>query len=118
MLVWGGAKGQGAAYDPASGRWASLPPSPIGPVPVPEVVWTGRQMLVWGLPESQAQARHPVGRGAEFDPATGRWTPLESTGGPAALGQSAVWAGSRLLVWGGFAGGGAPEPGGVFRLQG
>ena len=39
------------------------------------------------------------GDGAAYDPATDRWSPI--AGGPAARGHTAVWTGTRMIVWGG-----------------
>jgi hypothetical protein len=117
MLVWGGS-GDAAAYDPASDRWTPLPKAPLPPLPTPVVVWTGRFMLVWGIPESQAQAERPVGVGAAFDPVRRRWLPLNAAGGPAGQGQTGVWTGAAMIVWGGLGGGGVPTAGGSFSLGG
>ena len=38
----------GLTYDPIGGRWSRLPESPIPPRIDPAVVWTGRELIVWG----------------------------------------------------------------------
>ncbi|HEU4899979.1 MAG TPA: hypothetical protein VFX88_20795 [Actinomycetota bacterium] len=89
----------------AAGRWEALPPMPateptrrLGPA----VVWTGRQLIVWGG-GTRAPTR-ALADGAAYDPATRRWTSLP----PAPEGQwllgeeTAVWTGRELLVWGGL----------------
>jgi hypothetical protein len=57
MLVWGGetlvggkfvAPPHGLAFDPVTGRWSSLRPSPLRGRNLPQVVWTGTRMIVWG----------------------------------------------------------------------
>jgi hypothetical protein len=40
--------GEAAVWDAATGRWTRLPDAPyVGTDPV-SVVWTGRQLLMWG----------------------------------------------------------------------
>jgi hypothetical protein len=115
MLVWGGPEGQGAAYDPVMNRWTPLPKSPLPYLPTPAVVWTGKLMLVWGLPETEAQNELPAGLGAAYDPVGRQWT-LLAPGGPVGQGQTAVWTGSEMLVWGGIVGTGQAAPAGALRL--
>src|SRR5512134_3680037 len=69
---------------------------------VPDVVdhgavWTGTQMIVWGQ-------SWPAGAGGIFDPAANGWTRwLRTDGGPETrTAPSVVWAGSRIIVWGGI----------------
>jgi hypothetical protein len=90
----------------AGGRWQALPALPAGllaPRGQAAVVWTGRQLLVWG-----GVSGHPMrvfDDGAAYDPATRRWTPLPRAPGPQWLQGNrglAVWTGRELLVWGGF----------------
>jgi hypothetical protein len=104
FLVWGGTdlntypyEGyvDGAAFDPATGRWRSLPPAPIdGRAPMS--VWTGDELIVWGT----AVRVTPRPRdGAAYDPATNTWrriadAPIELTDG------TAVWTGEEMIVFG------------------
>jgi len=56
LLVWGGQTFPGAtvtarhglSYDPIGNRWSALPPSLLPPRVDPTVVWTGRELIVWG----------------------------------------------------------------------
>ena len=56
LLVWGGQTFPGAnvparhglTYDPIGDRWSRLPESPLSPRIDPTVVWTGRELIVWG----------------------------------------------------------------------
>jgi hypothetical protein len=95
----------------AGGRWQALPALPAGllaPRGQAAVVWTGRQLLVWG-----GVSGHPLrvhDDGAAYDPATRRWTPLPRAPDAQWLegnGGLAAWTGRELLVWGGFT---VPEP--------
>jgi hypothetical protein len=114
VLVWGGltATGEapnvarpadGVAYDPARRTWRRLPRPPLQLRYVSTnqwVLWTGRELLAGGVEQS---AGGGVVVGA-YDPATNRWRLLPRsprlTGGPDYLqARTAMWAGTRLLVW-------------------
>jgi N-acetylneuraminic acid mutarotase len=117
MLVWGGTRGEGASYDPAANRWTKLPKSPLPPLSSPTSVWTGRLMLIWGAPEEQPNPSDRIAEGAAFDPAEGRWVRIPSAPSAPGLGQAAVWAGTRMIVWGGFAGNGPLSEGADFKVR-
>jgi N-acetylneuraminic acid mutarotase len=102
FLVWGGNKGEGAAYDPARDTWTKLPDAPFGAVVLPAAVWTGRVMLVWGANERAPDPSVGTAIGAAYDPQSNRWTRLPTTPGATGFGQTAVWTGGNMLVWGGF----------------
>jgi hypothetical protein len=76
-----------AAYDPATDTWRRLAPPPTSVRGT--AVWDGRELLVAGN-----------GRTAlAYDPANDRWrrlAPLPS----ARFGETMVWTGKRLLLWG------------------
>jgi hypothetical protein len=81
-----------AAYDPATGTWRVLAAGPDregGYEGDDKVVWTGTEMLVWGITNKA------------YDPATDRWRPLPDPpsywGSPAV----AVWTGAQMIGWGG-----------------
>jgi hypothetical protein len=107
LLVWGGWSGasgyefaqgffeNGAAYDPVSDSWRTLPPAPIG-ARAPLSVWTGREMLVWG---TAVRVNVRPRDGAAYDPATDSWraiaeAPIELTD------ATVVWTGSEMIVFG------------------
>jgi N-acetylneuraminic acid mutarotase len=83
-----------AAYDPDANTWHRLPPLPqTGPRFGSVAVWDGRELLVVGAGTAARSA-------FAFAPDTGRWRRLASS--PAGrLGAVGVWAGTRLLLWGG-----------------
>jgi hypothetical protein len=117
MLVWGGTRGEGASFDPVKNLWAKLPKSPLPPLSSPTSVWTGRLMLIWGAPEEQPDPSDRIAVGAAYDPSEGRWVRLPSAPSAPGQGQAAVWAGSRMIVWGGFAGNGPLSDGADFKLR-
>ena len=107
MIVWGGRNlsgllNDGGVYDPAANTWTALPT-----LNAPEArmsaaaVWTGTSLYVWG------------GQGESGELATGSelafsggvpttWTALPTANAPAArTGHTAVWAGDRMVIWGG-----------------
>jgi hypothetical protein len=96
----------------AGGRWQALPPVPAGvlaPRGQAAVVWTGRQLLIWGGMSGPRPFR-VYDDGAAYDPATRRWTRIA----PAPEAQwlegdegLAVWTGREMLVWGGIT---IPDP--------
>lgn len=109
LLLWGGethrgpADGpyRGKAFDPSTGRWRRLAPSPTWSLGEHTAVWTGREMLVWGgVPKD-------VSVGAAYDPANDDWAAIPE--GPLATrhGHEAVWTGKEMIVWGGLLDGGA-----------
>jgi len=92
----------GVAYDPERRAWWRLAPAPA------EFksyhlwsVWTGRELLAGGVEEAADGGGVAA---AAYDPAADRWRMLPPspglTGGGRRLeARTAMWAGSRLLVW-------------------
>jgi hypothetical protein len=121
LIVWAGGTGGGGAYDngsiynPETGVWTAIPtgigePSARGNH---VAIWTGSKMVVWG---GQVGGTVATGDGGIFDPETSTWSPLAggltNEPGPRWY-TSGIWTGSRLLVWGGYDGGGATGNGGI-----
>jgi len=101
VVVVGG--GQAAVYDPAGDSWRSIASLPQSGVLVggASAVWDGKEVIVGGT--SAAHHRRTTGAFA-YDPSSDTWRRLP----PAQAGRSgavAVWAGSRMLLWGGSAAG-------------
>jgi hypothetical protein len=102
VLVWGGsaggsmAFGDGAAYDPATGTWRTLPAAPLSARAPVATVWTGTEMIVWG---STRRDKPGARDGAAFDPRANRWRTIAAA--PVALNlagwpsPSTVWTGGR-----------------------
>jgi hypothetical protein len=102
VLVWGGAEGRevqgsGAAYDPVTDRWRSIPDAPIEAIG-PAFAWTGSELVVWS---GSRMADGVATGGAAYDPTTDRWRSLAAA--PIAARQDAAfgWTGSELVIWGG-----------------
>jgi hypothetical protein len=84
-----------------SGRWSALPRAPITPRDGASVVWTGRELLVWGG-QSGSPGEHLRADGAAYDPRTGRWQLLPAAPLAPRTGQAAAWTGTEMIIWGGY----------------
>ena len=63
-------------------------------------VWTGAEMIVWG--GFNATTQLDTNTGSRYDPATDSWTAMSTTNAPEARDtHTAVWTGTRMVVWGG-----------------
>jgi hypothetical protein len=120
LVVWGGwyqgtmgevfVHASGGRYSPASDAWLAIP-SDLPGTPMGRfghaTVWTGTRMIVWG-------GNAPGGltaTGGVYDPSgpgSGSWTATATADAPEPRADpAAAWAGSELIVWGGW------NPGGV-----
>jgi hypothetical protein len=120
MIVWGGYHGRrpranGAAYDPGTRRWRRIAPAPLSPRLDQAALWTGREMIVWGGSGPVRRGRTRVlSDGAAYNPDSDTWRRISPAPLPSAPARTlhqtteveldAVWIGSRMLVWNGFAG--------------
>jgi len=77
-------------------------------------VWSGSEMIVaGGLAWDSDWSRFDyTGQYGRYNPSTGNWS--ISSGAPTGMYQVAVWTGSRMLVWGGYASGVAQAGGAAF----
>lgn len=108
MFVWGGQNGagllrNGGSYDPTSDSWQSF-----GSLSAPEarknmsVVHAGDRLLIWGGEGGAGE----LNSGAQFlldaNNVPLSWSSVTLGNAPTARsGHSAVWTGSRMIVWGG-----------------
>jgi len=122
MVVWGGLNGSGllndgGLYDPAANTWTALPT--VGAPTARRgatAVWSGSALYVWGGTGETGE----VGTGAVLNFSgnvpTG-WTALPTANAPLGrVGHTAVWAGDRMIVWGGSSGGVTLSDGGAYCL--
>lgn len=91
----------GAAYDPASRTWRSLPPLDVPPGLAPEVVdpTSGRLTVRFGGGVCAVDMVLPDPVGAWYDPAADRWVPIPRPPLPQTCFPSLVWSGGRLLAF-------------------
>ena len=111
VFVWGGKGvqqdlGDGGLYDPDTDTWKLIAPAEGAPSPrvLAAAAGTGPAIVVWGGgPSSEGSA---LGDGARYDVATGTWAGMSGAGAPSGRrAPVAAWTGSRVLIWGGLAGG-------------
>ncbi len=85
MFVWGGYVGagsqqvasDGALYDPVSGTWQPVAPSPLAGRADAIAVWTGSEVVViGGMPAVVTSTQREYLDAAAYDPATNRWRRL------------------------------------------
>ena len=122
MMVWGGRddlfdpeEGTGWArvgglYDPAHDAWTAVS---AASAPLPRAshtaAWTGTRVVVWGgswVEEENGVFNYiyPESGGA-YDSDLNFWSPTPETNVPAGrAGHVAVWAGTAMVVWGGWDG--------------
>jgi len=103
LIVWGGmverdgmlvAADDGAAYDPTTGTWRVLAPSPLGAKNPGVGVWTGSEMIIGG----NGDATDGDPSWASYDPATDSWSKI--TDPPGVRSSSVyvgVWTGTEVL---------------------
>ena len=121
MIIWGGNEdldfgdptkspslGDGGRYDPVSDSWTFLTDTGAPSRRSSHTaIWTGSEMIVWGGKLSSSTDGTTIPEtyrndGARYDPSTDTWTPIGTTGAPSAReNHTAVWTGSKMVVWGG-----------------
>jgi N-acetylneuraminic acid mutarotase len=123
MIVWGGSTYSGAyqwlntggAYDPAADSWT---PTSLTNVPAGRqqhvMIWTGSKVIIWGGCDLNG-AINFFQTGGVYDPSTDTWTATSLTNAPSPrVSPSAVWTGSKMLIWGGGGTGGQFNTGGAY----
>ena len=94
LVIWGGETrggggpvfGDGAAYDPESGSWRQLAPSPLGGAREPGWVWTGEELIIWTATGA-----------AGWDPDTNTWNDLGRLNLSPSFYRRAVWTGTEII---------------------
>ncbi len=128
MVVWGGEgndglQATGGVYTVTTNSWAQTANTGAPRARyIHTAVWTGQEMIVWGGygVRKGAPMSELLDTGARYNPTTSSWTGSTSmVGQPTSRGNhSAVWTGSRMIVWGGedtaqqFSTGGVYDPAG------
>jgi N-acetylneuraminic acid mutarotase len=109
MIIWGGLDlagfgpvDTGARYSPTSDSWTATgttdAPSPRF---LHTAVWTGSAMVVWG--GTNFPGPDALDTGGSYSPSGDSWTATSTTDAPSArAGHSAIWTGSKMIIWGGF----------------
>lgn len=115
MIVFGGLNStgllglseSGGAYDPVADAWTALPSAGLPePRRFATAVWTGTQMIVWGGMGEVTELATGGRLACDANGLPTSWTAMSTVGAPSArTGHSAVWTGSKLIIWGGQNGG-------------
>lgn len=107
MLIWGGigagglAINTGGAYLESGPSWTALSTvnAPAGRVGH-TAIWTGTRMIIWGGYDPVSLVWYSDG--ASYDPVSDTWETIEEIGAPQPRWyHTAVWTGSKMVVWGG-----------------
>ena len=107
MIVWGGLAGNpsGGRYDPTTDTWQGMSQAGAPAGAIGSAVWSGSEMLAWGGCTGSPQCNIPSATGARYRPDTDTWSAMSTDNAPAArFFHTAVWAGSEMIVWGGYDG--------------
>ncbi|MEM9656371.1 MAG: hypothetical protein AAGA65_30105 [Actinomycetota bacterium] len=105
--VWTGSElflwRSGLAYDPATDRWRQTEPAPLSTRSRPTVVWTGRDLIVWGgcnLTGAQCDEVNDglLADGARYDSANDRWTAVPPGPLAPAVHAVGVWTGGEVVI--------------------
>jgi N-acetylneuraminic acid mutarotase len=122
MIVYGGRRAVtganvsgGAAYNPSNNTWELLETT-NGPGVLSQhtAVWTGTKMILWGGRDENSNF---VSQGFAYDPNAGagsRWEPISTSGQPTPRTTTAIWTGSKMIVFGGEDGGIPLDDGGAY----
>ncbi len=105
MIVWGGDpyRNSGGIYDPVLDSWqsTSLFNAPSGRMRH-AAVWTGSETIIWGGSVAIGGMSSLTDSGGRYDPVTDTWSAMSTLGAPEPrASHTAVWTGSRMIVWGG-----------------
>ncbi len=112
MLIWGG-NGEGChcnifntggGYDPGVDSWSTItttnaPVARYGHT----AIWTGSKMIIWGGHQQYYTEINVSNTGGVYNPEVDSWSTITTTNAPISRSaHTAVWTGSKMIVWGGF----------------
>jgi N-acetylneuraminic acid mutarotase len=113
MIIWGGTSSTtgvpsmntGGRYDPTTDQWSAVTLTGAPSARFRQTaVWTGNRMVVWGgTMECSPYTLCPTNTGGRYNPQNDSWSAVTTAGAPESRSQhTAVWTGSRMIVWGGL----------------
>jgi N-acetylneuraminic acid mutarotase len=121
MIVWGGTDyinyfNTGGRYNPVANTWT---PTSLTNAPsrrqLHTAVWTGSEMIVWGG-NFWDGIQHYLNTGSRYNPATNSWAAASTANAPPGReNHTAVWTGSKMIVWGGYDGNNNVNTGGRYN---
>ncbi|MEJ5165896.1 MAG: hypothetical protein WHV67_02585 [Thermoanaerobaculia bacterium] len=112
MIVWGGYTSTspyytntGGRYNPSTDTWTETSTTNAPSERSNHTaVWTGSEMIVWGGHYYDYDS-YFLNTGGRYNPSTNAWTSTSITNAPSGRSRhTAVWAGSEMVVWGGYYG--------------
>ena len=106
LIIWGGRNPNtlavyqsGCKYNPTTNVWSAIADAPEKRW-MHSAVWTGNKMIVWGGNDETYGVQ--LNTGMVYDPPSNTWSYISSFGAPSARRQAtAVYTGSKMIVWGG-----------------
>jgi N-acetylneuraminic acid mutarotase len=110
---------RGGKYNPISDTWT---PTSVTNAPSARqghtAVWTGSEMIVWGGFLWDGTQQHYWNTGGRYNPGTNSWTAMTIANAPTGRdAHTAVWTGSKMIVWGGYDGYNNCNTGGRYNLN-
>ncbi len=128
MVVFGGLNStgllglsdSGGVYDPVADAWTALPSAGLPePRRFATAVWTGTAMTIWGGMGDAGELATGARLACDANGLPTAWTAMSTVGAPSArTGHSAVWTGSKLIIWGGQSGGANLGDGAIYDPAG
>ncbi len=123
LILWGGygtssVLNSGGRYNPVSNTWIPITTSNAPAARYLHAsVWTGTEMIIWGgragnLPSTVSNT------GGRYNPSTDTWADVSTVGVPSPREDTplrAIWSGSEMFVWGGYAGSVPQSTGGRYN---
>ncbi|MGZ3722496.1 MAG: Kelch repeat-containing protein [Bdellovibrionales bacterium] len=105
----------GKSYDPSTDTWVDINMTGgPGARANHTAVWTGSKMIVWGG-RLDSSGTNLSNTGMSYDPVTNLWSPISTTNAPSArYAHTAVWTGTKMIVWGGYSGSAYLSDGGIY----
>ena len=123
MIIWGGSTSSpllnsGGRYNPNTDSWvATTTANAPSPRYGQTAVWIDDEMIVWGGIAFGIPAQY-FNTGGRYNPITDSWIATSTTNAPAGrFRHTAVWSGSKMIVWGGFGQVGTLNTGGRYCVR-
>lgn len=122
MIIWGGQSNfmdvnTGGVYNLASNSWThtSTTNAPTGRE-IHTAIWTGSKMIIWGgACFTCGGDTNLLNTGGIYDPVNDTWVPTSTVNAPSArVYHTAVWTGSKMIIWGGTSSIPNDNTGGIF----
>jgi hypothetical protein len=121
VLIWGGvgadgALADGAAYQPRSNTWRSLPRAPLSPRSGMAFAWTGLEFILWSGEHVREGRIKPAEDGAAYNPKTNQWRMLANANiaGRSDAFSSYQRSAAGVVIWGGLLESGFARDGAVY----